>query len=207
MKRYILTSASLLLLIFGCNYGESKSSVETNSTSVVGNQDDDKKQIENLVRQVYQWHDTDNSKNEIEPIADGKRRNYIAIDIDKHTKRIQELRDASLFSDEFIENYDKIAQTINLQLKSGEMKWDVGDLPPFGNNANPWCNCQDYPYDKPWDKIVFTFQSLDSKTSTLTWTWGDSAFSKGFNYKVSAVKVNGNWKLSYLQGFDFSNYF
>jgi hypothetical protein len=44
------------------------------------------------------------------------------------------------------------------------------------------------------------------ENATLTWTWGNSDWSKDFNYKVKAKKTDGVWKISYLQGFDINEF-
>jgi hypothetical protein len=91
------------------------------------------------------------------------------------------------------------------KIKSKEIQWLEGDMPPYAG-ADPWCNCQDIPYDDPWDKIEIKFQSIDKENATLTWTWGNSDWSKDFNYKVKAKKTDGVWKISYLQGFDINEF-
>jgi hypothetical protein len=163
-------------------------------------------QIKTLVIQAYKWHQHDTSKNDMVPLAGKKDTACTGIDLDKHKIRLNELGSTNFFSDEFIANYDKIVRTIDSKLKSKELVWPVGDLPPFGSDSDPWCNCQDYPDASPWDKIKFKFISLNDKRSSLSWTWGNADWSKGFDYRIELTKTNGSWKISSLQGFDFNKF-
>ncbi|HQR00689.1 MAG TPA: DUF3828 domain-containing protein, partial [Ferruginibacter sp.] len=85
-------------------------------------------------------------------------------------------------------------------MRSGKTTWLTNDLSPFGNDANPWCNCQDYP-DDYWKRLTIRDIKAVGDSAVFSWTWGDD-----LRYRVKAKKENGNWKISYLQGFDFSNY-
>ncbi len=197
MKYFKLIILLFGLLIIGCKQADHKSS----------NIIDDKEQIKNLVRQMYKWQDKANLDDYMAPVRHGNDSVYVGIDIEKHKIGLELLQKTGYFSDEFNNNYDKIARTVDRKLKNKEIEWRVGDLPPFGNDAVPWCDCQDYPEDHPWDKIKFNFISIDSVKSILTWTWGrDSEWDKGFNYTIRVVKKNGIWEIAYLQGFDFDKY-
>ena len=159
--------------------------------------------IETLVRQMYKWHDADHSKNELQPL-DGSDTLYMGMDLDKLELRLGELRRTHFFTDEFIGNYDTLVRTIDRFLKNGKMQWHVGELPPFGDDADPWTDSQDYPDadNFSWDTVPLTFESIDSVKATLTWTWGNPQAEKGFSYRIRVVKVDGRWKVAYLQGFD-----
>lgn len=169
---------------------------------------DERGQIIELVKRMYNWHETYSSKNDLVCLTDARHSVYIGIDLEKQKMRSAELRNSGFFSDEFIANDYKISEEIDRKLRNKEYgeEWMVGYLPPFGPDANAWCNCQDYPYDNPWDKIEIKFNSLDDRHSTITWTWGESEWSKNFEYEVRLSKVDGTWKISYLEGFDFDNF-
>lgn len=194
------------VIVIGCNESSEQSAKGTHTGSTKNS--DDKEQIIQLVKQVYKWHDADSSKNDMVCLTDLADSIYVGVDMEKQKLRSQELRNTGLFSDEFINNYYKIAETIdqNLRNKKYGDEWLVGDLPPFGSGADAWCKCQDYPYDNPWDKINIKFISLDDEKSTLTWTWGDTEWGKGFEYEVRVVKEGGLWKVSYLEGFDYEKF-
>mgnify|MGYP003587846635 FL=1 len=105
----------------------------------------DKQEIEILVKKLYEWVETKNSNNDFNPLANKKGDKYIGLDLNSHKKRLEELKKTNFFSQQFLDNYNKIALRIDSNLKTKKIEWLEGDLPPFGNDANPWCNCQDYP--------------------------------------------------------------
>lgn len=84
----------------------------------------------------------------------------------------------------------------------------VGDLPTFcfANDANPWCLCQD---NLSWNLVEVKIIKLNNSSGELYWKWGKSELDKSaddwknFTYKFKVKKENGNWRISYLQGFDF----
>jgi hypothetical protein len=125
---------------------------------------------------------------------------YAGIDWDAHNKRLKAIKESNYFDLQFIDNYQKIAEGLDAALKSGKMIWPVNELPPFGYDANPWCNCQDNP-DNYWDILKITGLKIGNDHASFSWTWGN-----GFEYKVKASKKNGTWKISYLDGFDYNNY-
>lgn len=153
--------------------------------------------LNNKVKELYEWNETKSSQVDFEPLllkeADSV---YAGLDLERHKKRIDELRETNLFTDQFVANYNKIALTIDEKLKNKSWVWYVGELPPFGNGANPWCNFQDNP-EKFWEKIMLKDVTIANNLATFNWSWGD-----GFNYKAKAVLANGIWKIDYLEGFD-----
>ena len=198
MKHFKLTTLIFGLLLFGCNQTNNKTTSLTEQTSSIVSVD--KENLQKLVRRLYEWHETKSSHNDFDPIADNQDSTYIGLDLKKHEQRLTELKQTGFFANQFLDNYNKIAITINKGLKSKTIEWQVGDLPPFGNDANPWCNCQDNP-DNYWQTMTINKIAIDNYTATFTWTWGDN-----FEYKVKAIKQNDNWKITYLQGFDFNKF-
>jgi len=164
---------------------------------------DDKTQIKNLVIQVLKWHDKDKSSDELKPIFNPNDSLAIGMDLQALSNELDKFTKSNLFDKEFIDNYSKIVKAIDKKIKTKEIIFKDGDMPPYAG-ADSWCNCQDIPYDNPWDKIDVKFINLDKENAVLTWTWGNSEWSKDFNYKVSAKKFRGTWKISYLQGFDYN---
>jgi hypothetical protein len=98
--------------------------------------------------------------------------------------------------------------------KKGEFdKWSLGELPPynFASDANPWCNCQDVPYDTPnsFGQIDVYIIALSKTSGELYWKWGKLSRDvhqdwRNFSYKFRVKRENGKWKISYLQEFDFN---
>ena len=206
MKYIKYTSFILGLLLIGCYQNESK------TTSVV----DDKEQIQNLIRQVLNWGESKNSIDLLPLLTNNKDSICIGFDLDKLKLNLDKLRKTNFFGEEFIENYNHIILTLDKKIKSNEFgKWNTNELPAFGfaNDINPWCVCQDVPYDKPnpWNLVLIKVITLDNEKGELTWTWGsdnttsfaNSEWSKDFGYKFRVIKENEKWKISYLQGFDY----
>ena len=165
----------------------------------------DKAEHQKLLRQIYEWHETESIKSDFNPVADSVRVNYTGLDYAIPNARLSELRQTDFFTEEFLGNYHKIALTIDEKLKNNEIEWLVGDLPPFGNDANPWCNCQDNP-DKYWERITIDEVVFDKENATFVWTWGKWG-EDDFKYHVKAVKENDIWKIKYMEGFDFNHTF
>jgi hypothetical protein len=154
-----------------------------------------------FIRNVYEWIETKGSKIDFDVITgNGQDRNYIGIDWVKHTKRLEELKSTNFFSSEFIDTYEKIAHSIDKRLKDGSIVYPVGELAPYGNGTNPWCNCQDSP-DEYWKNIMIMDIKIANDKVSFAWTWGNN-----FMYKVMVSKVGESYKINYLQGFDYAGF-
>jgi hypothetical protein len=203
MKYIKLTVFVLGLLSFGCYQTKSKSTSAT----------EDKEQIQNLIRQVLNWSDSKNSINLLPVLTNSKDSICIGFDFDKHKLNLDKLNETNLFAKEFIENYNQIIQTLDRKIKNNEFdKWNTHELPTFifANDVNPWCLCQDVPYDNPnpWDLVEVEIINLNSENGELNWKWGKTELNdapgwKEFAYRFKVTKENGKWKIAYLQGFNF----
>lgn len=200
----------LLLLISGtilsiCNQKGNATIIKKNDFVKIDTleKSNDKKEIQELIRQLYKWE----NKNKITigqlAVTDENDEIVIGFDTIKNLEFVDMFRKTKLFSEVFLSNYQRIVKTLDQKIKSKEMEWLAGDMPPYGNGSNPWSNCQDVPYAEHWNKIEITFIAMNQFDATLTWTWGESEWSKNFSYKVKVVKEKQKWKIAYLQGFDF----
>jgi len=173
----------------------------------------DKEEIQNLIRQTLNWADSENVIDILPMLLDSRDSIYIGFDLNRHETNLAKLRAIGFFANEFIENYNRIILTLDKMLRNNEFEeWLVGDLPTFrfANGANPWCACQDVPYDNPspWDYVEIKIIELNNDRAQLAWKWGEldsnTHFSwEDFSYKFGTVKENGKWKIAYLQEFDF----
>lgn len=112
----------------------------------IESQNNDSLELQKLVRDVYKWRETENSKPDFDVYLNDKNDTiYAGLDSKMHKERLKELSKTNLFSQEFLDNYNKIATNIDEKMKKKSAIYYVGELPPFGNDANPWCNCQDNP--------------------------------------------------------------
>jgi len=185
--------AFLLIGLIFISCGQRKT--ETDSAT------DDKAQLSELVINALKWHDKNSAYDGFEPVYNSEGL-AVGMDLDILEKELDRFTESNLFDKEFIDNYSKIVRTIDKQIKSKELVFTDEDMPPYGG-ADPWCNCQDIPYENPWDDIIFDFLSLDSEKATFKWTWGDPTWDEYFTYLVEAKKTNETWKITYLEGFDF----
>ncbi len=201
MKIIIHCSVLLTLFLNACNSEKETSNVANSEENEIATTTTDEEQLEQLVRMVYEWDETNSTQQDFMPIADAEDIAYIGLDMDLHNQRVTELKQTGFFTASFIENYHQLALAIDEGLKTKKLEWIVGELPSFGSNANPWCNCQDYP-DDYWKTMTIKVMNLENNTATFTWTWGED-----FEYQVKAIKENDQWKISYLQGFDLETYF
>ncbi len=162
---------------------------------------DDKSQIHDLVRGVYEWIENQSVGFDFSPVTDSDSLHYIGMDQERLDKRLEEFRLSGFFAEEFLDNYRQITLTIDERLKSKDMEWLVGDLPPYGNDTSPWCNCQDSP-DDYWQILSIQDLHIEDDLATFSWTWGD-----GFDYKMRAIRENNGWKICYMEGFDVDAFF
>lgn len=212
--KYLKQTILILGFLFFCfsqTNSQTTSVQEKKSSSLKG----DKEEIQNLIRQLLNWSDSKSSIDiDLLPsITNGKDSIYIGFDLDKHKKNLGKLRQTNFFATEFINNYNNIILNFDKRLKNGiDEQWLVGQLPPFmfANDGNPWCMCQDVPYDKPnpWDNVKIKIVNLSNYKGEVVWKWGkleQNSYSgwKDFSYKVRVIKENSKWKVAYLQGFDF----
>lgn len=195
----------LFIGFFLLNCSKSSNQTADSTQNALQFAETDKEQIKNLVKATYKWYDANSSEGDFEPIANEADSIYVGIDLKKHQSRLETLRKSGYFAEEFLNNYNKIAVTLDKKLKSKEFEWFVGEMPPFGNDASPWCNCQDYISENPWDAIELNFLNNDGSNAEFSWTWNQST-AKTFTYKMKAQKVDNQWKISYLEGFDFESF-
>ena len=126
---------------------------------------------------------------------------YVGIDDAVHRKRMSELHATGLLDSLFLKQYDALAKRIDNGLRDGSLEYNVGELPPYGQGANPWINAQDHP-NAYWLTITTTVQSLTPTKAVLTWSWGED-----MHYPAEAIKTKEGWKISRLIGFDTEYFF
>lgn len=207
MKKSIINYLPILLFsicLLGCEKGiQKKSSVKNTlpanpETTTVSN---DSIALLQLTKNLYDWEEN-KSKNEDFPTVQKKKTDtvYSGIDSRKHQSRIQELKESKLFTEQFISNYNRIATSIDKELKKEAIVYNIGELPPYGNGVNPWCNCQDVP-DAFLNKIWIMNLSFRDNLASYNWSWGD-----GLVYHITAEKENNHWKISTMEGFDYDSF-
>lgn len=216
MKFLAAQVLTLLLLSTSC------SQVKENTQSVVTlNKDtstiavetaaaNDRLAIQTLIRNLLNWSQLHNV--DLLPAVE-KDSIYIGFDSTALKQTIEKLRATNFFSATFIQNYNEIIWTLDSDLRNKKIaQWNIHEPPPFAfaNDIDPWCLCQDVPYDKPnpWDLVEVEVLNLSDKKGSLYWKWGKPELNndpglKKFRYKFDVEKEQGTWKISYLQGFDY----
>ena len=172
----------------------------------------DKEEIQNLIRQTLKWADSKDVIDVLPMLTDNQGKEYIGFDLIIHKSNLDILKTTGFFANEFIENYNQIILTLDKKLRNHEFeKWLVGYLPPFrfANDVNPWCACQDVPYDhpSPWDNVKIEVIELNNDSAQLLWRWGRLDLNthpsvNEFSYQFRTVKEDGKWKIAYLQEFE-----
>jgi hypothetical protein len=160
-----------------------------------------KKEIQELIRQVMIWSDSKESIKLLPALPDVNNKVYVGFDINKHTANLKKLKETSFFANEFIENYNQIILTLDKKLRNKEIKeWQVGDLPTFNfvNDVSPWCLCQGFS-SEDFDDVEIV--KLDRQFGELKWKWKKGSSWNDFRFRV--VKDGNKWKVSYMEGFDF----
>lgn len=198
MKYLKLTSLlSSLVLLSACNQNGNETTSKGIEEVQQGNVTALLQDLRNRTIELYKWNDTKSTHVDFEPLLLKETDSiYAGLDLARHEQRVAELRETNLFTDHFVENYDQIARTIDNKLNDKSRVWNVGELPPFGNGANPWCNCQDNP-EKFWENITLKDVKMINENAAFSWSWGGD-----FDYKVKAILDHGLWKIDYLEGFD-----
>ncbi len=204
----------LLILIIGltCSSCNQKNKPATTTDDKLVNletsdKSTDKKEIQNLIRQVLYWADSKGHIDLLPVVTDSNDSAYIGFDLDKHKQNLEKLKSTGFFSPEFIENYNQIIMTLDNGLRNGKYeKWLVGDLPTFNfaNDYSPWwCGQESFSIEKSEIELI----KLDKEKGEFYFICGDKvAGCEGMeNYKMrfSVIKENNKWKISYLEGFDF----
>jgi hypothetical protein len=202
MRTFIIKMICIsIAVLFLTNCSNSNSSRHADKVDNVSCSKSDSIEISTLIKNMYRWYETKSSKGEFIPTTKNPKDTiYSGIDWKAHENRMNELIKTHFFAKDFLDNYQKIASHIDNELKQGHSEWRIGELPPFGTDANPWCNCQDYP-DNYWNKLTITDIKMLKDSANFKWTWGGN-----FYYSVKVKKELGVWRISYLEGFDYKNY-
>jgi hypothetical protein len=202
MKTILTASfiAVFALLVMSCNHGSQKTD-KTIVKAAIADSTGDSVALTKLVQAFYKWQETKGKGSDFDPKNIAGDSLFRGIDWDAHNKRVKTLQESNFLDQHFFNNYQQIAQYLDTALKSGREQWVKDELPSFGYDGNPWCNCQDSPVDNYWEILKLVNLKIENNHADFAWTWGD-----GFMYRTKAIKENGTWKISYLEGFRPDNF-
>ncbi len=108
MKLFYLIILPIGFLFLSCQ-SENKT---TTATETATNFEADSVQIQDLVRNLYEWHNTKSTNIDFTPLETTDS-SYSGLDMKRHAERIIELKSTNLFTNEFIKNYDNLAKSID----------------------------------------------------------------------------------------------
>ncbi|MBX7204460.1 MAG: YbjP/YqhG family protein [Bacteroidia bacterium] len=191
----LVSAVSILVISFSCVHTQKDTG--TNSHAYI-QLSTDSLELLALTKNLLKWHEVDTNRDF--PLTSDNDSIYERIDWLVQKSRMEELSQTNFFTQEFIDNYMKIALYLDKELNDNQVKYYKGELPPYGNDADEWCNCQDYPSDI-WSRLMIKNIKLDNDFATYYWTWGGD-----FDYLVKAKKEKGRWKITFLERFDIKNY-
>jgi len=194
MNRQIKISTGLFILCFMPGFAYTQNTTVASKTMI----QTDSAPLKALVVKFLQWLGTD-KKSDFEPLLQHPEDTvYTSIDWQAHKQRVAALEKTNLFTKEFVDNYQKIALYLDQELKTNKTKYAVGDLPPYGNDASPWCNCLDYPAGM-WKRLQIVALKINNNAATFKWTWGNK-----YSYAAKAIKENNVWKIAALERFNMN---
>ncbi len=189
----VTTSLFFCSLIGTTQTNEAKANTDNFKTDSV--------ELRQLIFKLLKWKESELPHNEDFPLITDKANDsiYIGINWVAHKRRIKQLENTGLFTQEFISTYQKIAEHLDKELKQNKIKYYVGELPPY-DHANEWCDCQDYPINV-WKRLRITNVKITDHLASFKWTW-----ARDFFYSVKAQKTNGKWKIAQLEKFSIKNF-
>jgi len=214
------TLVVLAFCLLGCKENSGSKATETQvkasvklSAPATPDTTKDKQEIQKLIRNLLVWAEDHKGVPDLLPFVINRQDSTVTgFDLGKLKGVDDSLKTTGFFSKEFINNYNQIIQVLDRKMKDKEIApFSTGEIPPFGfdTDADPWCNCQEVPYDSPnaYSLVDVHIVELNSESGKLYWTWGSlpkdvSAGWKTITYKFNVKKEDGKWKISYLQGFD-----
>ena len=188
------------IFLFSCNKKSEKKLIVKENVSA-NQKNIDSIELTKLTRQVYEWHNmkpTDDFPYEYNEKGDSI---FIGVDWEKYQNNIKLFKQTNYFSNAFLKRHNQIAKTLDISIKKADIAWrNINDgIPLWETGADNWCGCQDYN-DEYWKTIVI--DSLIINNNNAKFNWSLDKFSS-HNYKITAKKENGKWKINKLDGFKY----
>ena len=201
------TKIYIFIIVFGtifcvstCQRKKTEAKKVTENCTEINITVSDSLELAKLTKNLLKWHEADillDFRTVTEYQGDSV---YSGIDWDTHITRMKQLSETKFFTEDFLENYQNIAVHLDKELKENPEKYYVGDLPPYGNGANEWCNCQDFPPD--WENhLIIVDLKIDANFVSFKWTWDKECY-----YFIRAQKVDNSWRICYMELFDIKNF-
>jgi len=158
----------------------------------------DSVKLRNLLIEIYKWHESKGMDYYL--IYDGRA--ILGVDSIKLDSTLNELRKTDFFSIEFLDNFKNIGQKIDYRVKQNPNDFKDGFIYfPFqdydtwygGNGLTP-----------NWDDLRIYDLTTNQDSASFKWTCKKTEPKNFINVKFK--RVNGKWKLDYLQYMDLNMY-
>lgn len=209
MRKIRLLILTIGLILFGCTQKKdsNNSTIKQAESATTAVTSYDKDEILKLIKQVLNWSDSENSIDLLPALTDSKDSVYVGFDSKKHEENLEKLKKTGFFSTGFIENYNQIILTLDKKLRNKEYdEWRVGYLQTFrfANDVDPWWSGQE---SFPLKFATIELIGLNKNEGEFYFKCGDVGHGcegvEDYYMKFRAIKEGDNWKISYLEGFDF----
>ncbi|WP_157491225.1 hypothetical protein [Flammeovirga sp. SJP92] len=160
--------------------------------------------LKNLIQQIYKWH-INNEFNDFPYKYDSENSNIVTgIDWNQYNENIKTLEATNFFSQSFMNLHQSIASNIDISMKAADQKWRTieGVFLLWDPEVDIWCGCQDSP-ENYWK--LLSLQNLTSNNAEVIveWTWNQSEDVYPFKYKVKAEFIDNQWKVNWIEGFEY----
>lgn len=165
----------------------------TAATSYVFSIEKDSIPILQLVRNMYHWKFTEQGGDDFPVIENQGTHQYDQLDTARFVARIKELEATGYFSTGFMQHFSQLGNRLNTELRNKQLSWPVGELAPFGNGANCWCDCQDYP-DNFWKTL--TIQHIAPTDNHIHL---EVKIAEGSTYAIQVIREKDEWKIDAMQ--------
>ncbi len=190
----------LVILFVNCN-GKTKEKTFLKEITTANQTSNDSIELTKLIRQVYEWHNTNLLEDFPYKYAEKQDSIFIGIDWIKYEENIQLFKQTNFFSSEFLKTHKNIAETLDTSIKKANitLRNSKDGISLWETGADNWCGCQDYP-EKYWETLTIDSLIVNQENADFIWNW-DKIHSH--HYKVKAKKEDGKWKINSLNGFNY----
>jgi len=206
MKSVFLMLSALIFLT-GCQQNKSTSNkpsdLTLNSDSSRQSSENDSAALVSLLKNVFKWHDKNQSKlSDFDIVV--KDSFQTGLNFESFNKTFEAIKKTNFFSASFLNNYRKIGEYINNKLTNAHPRY-LNEINFACQEADSWTGFQD---DAPnfWNDLIINDYRSSSDSASLTWWIKMNNWTSEKN-PVRFVKENGEWKVSYMEGFDMDKYY
>lgn len=202
IRNYIIAILPTTVMLTSCSNSEGpKTKNKVNNQTQINA---DSVKITALVRSIYEWHET-KYQNHSFPLKFNSPPDslFIGIDWKAYNKDYETFKRTNFFSDDFLARHREIAMAIDSSVKQASPKWrNINNgIPLWNTDTDDWCGCQDSP-DNYWKQLTVSNFKFNNETVMFNWIWDNKdGIDPPFKYEMKAKKVNGTWKISYMNGF------